>query len=372
MIQRLKTLVLAATMMGTFVGVSSAQATFRGFGVRDAYINDMSADGSVVVGLFVDAARNSTAFRWTPGGGIEEIGGIMTQISVSRDGKTIVGAALDSKGIQSAAIWQGGKNWRTLGGVPDGVPGPGSGAESSLSTAGGVSADGSVIVGSANVANLRYHAFRWDAVNGMVDLGTLLPGQTSSALGVSANGTAIVGFQFDPATASHTSNSQAAVVFSDGIERLIHPYGWAGTALASNNDGSTIIGQGHPANSSTSPGGLTTWRFSAWDGSLVDLGAVWQASAADPAAEYRSRAMALDDTGTVIVGASGASQRKAYIWTPVTGMVTVMDYLTAIGVTSHNGWDLRSAAYASPSGKVIAGVGFNPQMIAESWIVTLP
>jgi hypothetical protein len=82
--------------------------------------------------------------------------------------------------------------------------------------------------------------------------------------------------------------------------------------------------------------------------------------------------MALNDSGTVIVGASGASQRKAYIWTPDTGMVSLVDYLTAKGVTSHNGWDLRSAAYASPNGKVIAGVGFNPQMLAESWIVTLP
>jgi len=53
-------------------------------------------------------------------------------------------------------------------------------------------------------------------------------------------------------------------------------------------------------------------------------------------------------------------------------MVSLADYLTAKGGTSHNGWDLRSAAYASPDGKRIAGTGFNPQMVAESWIVTLP
>ena len=161
--------VLATLLAGAISASLSAQVTFRGFGVPNAYINDISADGSVAVGIFVDIVRASTAFRWTSAGGVEEIGGLMDVVSISRDGKTIVGAALDSQGIGSAAIWLGGTNWRTLGGVPGGVAVPGTGGKPSLSAALGVSADGSVIVGSAKVANSITHGFRWDAMNGMVD-----------------------------------------------------------------------------------------------------------------------------------------------------------------------------------------------------------
>ena len=46
---------------------------------------------------------------WTAAGGIEEIGGLMPAVHISRDGRTIVGAALDNQKIQSTAIWLGGR-----------------------------------------------------------------------------------------------------------------------------------------------------------------------------------------------------------------------------------------------------------------------
>jgi len=73
----------------------------------------MSADGSVGVGISaVNQAGNTVdGFRWTPGGGVENIGGYqLYPITVSRDGKTIVGHVLDSGGNSEAAIWLGGKN----------------------------------------------------------------------------------------------------------------------------------------------------------------------------------------------------------------------------------------------------------------------
>lgn len=60
------------------------------------------------------------------------------------------------------------------------------------------------------------------------------------------------------------------------------------------------------------------------------------------------------------------------IWTRATGMVLISDYLTAYGVTAHQGWKLTDVSYVSPDGKRIAGTGINAQMQAESWIVTLP
>ena len=126
---------------------ASAQVTFNAFGVIDAYISDMSADGSVVVGILLGTATvpnptGNQAFRWTAAGGVQNIGGHMDTVSISRDGRTIVGAALDAQGIKNAAVWQGGKNWKLLGGVPGGAP-----QELVLSVAYGVSGDGSVVVG---------------------------------------------------------------------------------------------------------------------------------------------------------------------------------------------------------------------------------
>jgi hypothetical protein len=52
-------------------------------------------------------------------------------------------------------------------------------------------------------------------------------------------------------------------------------------------------------------------------------------------------------------------------------MIRVSDYLTANGVTAHNGWTLTRTTYVSPDGKRIAGSGFNPQQIINSWVATL-
>lgn len=61
----------------------------------------------------------------------------------------------------------------------------------SRSSAAGVSADGTVVVGtSIGVIN---QAFRWTRTGGMVALGSLLPGADSQAFGVSADGSVVVG-----------------------------------------------------------------------------------------------------------------------------------------------------------------------------------
>ena len=61
-----------------------------------------------------------------------------------------------------------------------------------LGTRGGPSADGSVVVGWGSSA-LGREAFRWSAAEGMVGLGLLPGGDRSRAYGVSADGSIIVG-----------------------------------------------------------------------------------------------------------------------------------------------------------------------------------
>src|SRR5207247_5278902 len=111
-------------------------------GVFDSRANAVSGDGSVVVGTGHSASGSQT-FRWTSGG--------------------MVG----------------------LGVLPGG----------NFSEPGGVSGNGSVVVGHSGdaFAPAQVKAFRWTAGSGMVGLG-VLPGDTSSsASGVSADGSIVAG-----------------------------------------------------------------------------------------------------------------------------------------------------------------------------------
>lgn len=374
--RQLETTMGAAALLLVLAGAAAgAQVTFQQFPVQDGFINDMSADGKVVVGMWVSSGKTTQAWRWTAAGGVEDIGGDMDTVAISRDGKTIVGRAADTGGIKSAAIWQGGKNWQLLGGVPGGVPD----GLSVTSSAFGVSADGSVIVGTANLPNVIFHAFRWDATTGMVDLGSL-QGRGSYARSVSADGKTIVGYdQVAKGGHSPVPDGNSGAIFWNGLERMLHAFGRAGEARFTNDVGSIIVGEYHPLGGGTLPDGTIrpysgTYLYTAWDGRFQDLGAVWYSNLPPDVAyrEYTSKPWGVSDDGKVVVGTTGFSNVFACFWTSATGMVRVSDYLTANGVTAQQGWELTAAGYVSPDGKRIAGTGINAQKVAYSWIVTLP
>ena len=111
--------------------------------------------------------------------------------------------------------------------------------------------------------------------------------------------------------------------------------------------------------------------YTAWDGRFQDLGAVWQGQPGANLSEYTSNPQGVSDDGSVVVGDTGATQKIAALWTSGTGMVNVYDFLTSKGVTNHLGWILTVTTYVSPDGRIIAGAGFNPSQIFQSWIVTL-
>lgn len=90
----------------------------------------------------------------------------------------------------TAFRWQNG-TMTGLGDLPGGI---------FHSTATGVSADGSVVVGNGNTS-AGVEAFRWTQASGMTGLGVLTGTLTSYASGVSADGSVVVG----------TSGSQAFI-----------------------------------------------------------------------------------------------------------------------------------------------------------------
>jgi probable HAF family extracellular repeat protein len=156
--------------------------------------SDVSANGSAVVGWTTLFGGGLRAFRWTPTGGIVNLG--------------------------------------TLGG--------------NFSEAVGVSADGSIVVGWAKDSSGKFRAFRWTQQDGMRSLGAAIGNEAfdqSEAWGISPDGNVIVGFAYN--------DRNEAVGFRNipqGSERVNislgnPPAGFTGVyPRRTNQDGSIIVG----------------------------------------------------------------------------------------------------------------------------------
>jgi probable HAF family extracellular repeat protein len=145
------------------------------------------------------------AFRWTPSGGLEDLGLTTgTQsigTAISADGSVAVGEATDANGFWRAFRWTASTGMVDIGtlGGPE-------------SAAFGVNKDGSVIVGSSltNGGSDSNHIFRWTAKTGMQDVVRVLDAagvhtadnwvQLTTLAGVSVNGTVMVGYGLSPRT----------------------------------------------------------------------------------------------------------------------------------------------------------------------------
>lgn len=146
------------------LGIDAAPVSLgRLDGYTRGYSNDVSGDGSVVVG-YCDVGRdtyvNGQAFRWTESGGMQALGftrpghSLSDATAISRDGNVIVGLSAPPSGGYPQAF-----RWTASTGIQE-LP--------SLSAALGAtamdcSADGRVIVGSSfDPITLRSRPVRWD------------------------------------------------------------------------------------------------------------------------------------------------------------------------------------------------------------------
>ena len=151
-------------------------------GAGNSLAYGISADGSVVVGYSYLANSQLRAFRWTPGGGMANLGVLSgtgwassTAYGVSGNGQVVVGVCEKSQANNGRAFrWTPSGGMQTLGTLKSGK----------FSEAWAANANGSVVVGTSD-SRQGSRAFRWSG-NSMTDLGTL--GGVSSARGINSAG----------------------------------------------------------------------------------------------------------------------------------------------------------------------------------------
>ncbi len=157
------------------------------------FINDMTADGSIVVGYSDGGIGFNQAFYWTAGTGIVALpvlpggSGAGVAAAVSRDGSTVVGHMENASALTESFYWTAGTGTVGLGFSPGW----------SMHNATDVSDDGSAIAGNGLYmgGTASYH---WNATDGMTLIPLLPPGVNPSSYNqveaISGDGLTVVGY----------------------------------------------------------------------------------------------------------------------------------------------------------------------------------
>ena len=351
-------------------GVTAAQGapSFQGLGQLSGWGSyrpwDVSADGSVVVGFAqAPGAYGYEAFRWTRQEGLQGLGFLVPPdpgydlhgseaYGVSADGSVVVGTGTLAYAPNIVWGWTEAFRWTEAGGMETiwRQPDPGSNPPWESSGAYGVSGDGLVIVGAGPTGS----AFRWTASGGMQDL-SLLPGGTwSTACAASADGSVVAGY------GSSALGEQAFRWTATGGTQPLEflPGGDGSRASATSSDGTVVVGW------STSSAGLQAFRWVAGQGiqGLGYLPGCIGSSAADVSGD-----------GALVVGACWHNYGgDSFIWDAVHGMRDLPDVLTSDYGLDLTGWQIQEVTCISADGMTIAGCGVNPSGQSEGWIATIP
>ena len=236
--------------------------------------------------------------------------------AVSADGSVIVGSAPNASNDRRAFRWTAADGMTDLGSIAD---------ETGIL----VSADGSAVVGTTfNVSN-QFRAFRWTAANGMTDLGTLVGGNSSITNAVSADGSVVVG------NAHNASGEYRAFRWTAGVMTDLGTLGGNRSyATAVSADGSIVVGNARIIAS-------TQYRAYRWTaaGGMENLGTL---------GGLYSSSHAVSADGSVVVGwaHNASNQNRAFRWTSASGM-------TDLGTLPGGGFS--GASGVSADGSVVVG-----------------
>jgi uncharacterized membrane protein len=252
---------------------------------------------------------------------------------VSADGSVIVGTSKIPGGEpQNRAV-----RWTSSGMTILSAPGL-------VGVAKDVSADGSLVVGRDNPpTGCCGEAVLWTTSGTEIRLGDL-PGGYFDSWGeaISADASVVVGQAWGDSGADAMRWTQESGMVGLGCSSVF-PVVIFCNATDVSADGSVVVGwRGAEAFRWTAEGGLTT------------LGP------GDP--------QAVSADGSVVVGNRDG---KAFIWDEISGMRDLQDVLTTDLSLDLTGWTLLHASDVSADGLTIVGQGINPSGEREAWIAAL-
>jgi probable HAF family extracellular repeat protein len=293
----------------------------------------VSADGNTVVGMssFYSVKLEDwihQAFRWTRTKGLTSLGLLNTEYyssvasAVSADGSVITGWVVNDN--WNYRIFR----WTKQSGMQDlGVLTGGSHCQES-----GISADGSVIVGTCSVNGYK-RPFRWTQATGIVDLGQPDENSHARAYGVSSDGSIIVGSAYYDAYEFHWQ----AVYWSPTLDMIRLGYNNEDSAsYAVTSDGNYIVG-----------GASWTPFRKSLSSDMIAMGSLGGGNAA---------AYGVSADGRVVVGGAydNTGNSRAFLWTPETGIGTLDVWLGIQGLDT-SATSFLTANAISADGNVIVG-----------------
>lgn len=347
---------LLAALVATALVPGAAHAvsmTLEVFGPGLA--SDVSADGSVIVGNMPDTYE---AFRWTAADGIVRLGrptlptlGVASGLpGVSGDGTRVSATILSDDGTYGTqGLWVQGTGWSEC--MP--LPPDGGILDSEVSSAYGLSKDGSTVVGlywrPGQIGGGSAHASSWQASLGMSDLGGP-QNHSSRANGCSGDGATVVGWSEDP------TGAWQPTVWENGGSTVLNPTAASCEARSITADGSMIVGYTYDpptfsrlaAYWTRTPGGWSESRIGVLPGTRAGDGF---AIAEDVSAD-----------GRIVVGynttRSFGGAQTGFVWTPTAGMLDIEKVLKFFGYPVASRFDIQSLVAVSDDGTTLVGFGY--------------
>jgi uncharacterized membrane protein len=302
----------------------------------------LSPDGTAVTG---DASfggsgndAHTGAFRWTAATGTQPLGlpagtYASSGIAVSAGGSTVVGNVSTLDGRFLGFRWTAAGGYQYLGALP--------GGSNSIPLA--TNRDATVVVGEANTGTAAV-AFRWTAAGGLQSLGPIPGGYRDTAYGVSDDGAVAAGASLTPNGGAVLPTSEAfRWTAATGMQPLGHlPGKTYAAALGVSADGSTIVG--YDAGGTLGVDTEVPFRWTAATGiTALPLPAGALGGFADEASA----------DGSAIVGTANYTDgSRAILWTPAMGAVDLNAYLASRGVDL-DGWRLTGGVDVSADGTAI-------------------
>ncbi len=329
-------LVVLITVIFT-LNSAEAQYTDLGSGITPT---DINYNGTTIVG-----DNGSEHFMWKSQTGLTLIGGVGPQgyggqTGVNSDGTVISGTRINpNTGLGELSLFDVlTETWTSLGGI-------GGSSGSSTSSAWGISHDGSSIVGLGWVNAGSAHAIQWTSVTGMIDLGSTVSGSSSRANACNSDGSVVVGWQD-----SATGFRQGAIWINGLQELLTHPNnGLASEAGCVSYDGNFVGGSGNSNNN------YQAWRYSPNTG-IEDIGP-------PPFSGWRGATTDISDDGSTLVGfyrpwPAPATQGRGFFYKDGVGLNDLNQVATDLGIDTQ-GRTLALPLAISGDGTTVVGIADN-------------